>query len=421
MNKLVLTHEIMSNLLTKSPSTAIYIWAGINRVGDDLELLACANSLSAEKRSSCARVAISYLSNENLDPSQAAARLLAQLKGQAAITAALVLMKLEKSIIVKGWLSGFGDTVVPIEDLQIAASGLPVFQADSKAEILFQTVAPRHSRLVGAIGWQAYEKISSHRFIVLGCGRTGSLMAMSLARLGAKKIILVDPDNLGLHNLDAMDGVFAKDIGRYKADALADSLLEVDPSIEVTSCHLSITAMEVLNLVKKSDFILSCVDDDGARWTANLVATLYLKYFIDVGTGIWLGGNLKDRVMGADVRLLIAGQGCLSCCGGLVRNDHISALRLSYTSEVQSRKNRDWKLQRSGSLRSLNQVSVGLALRLIEDLFAARLSTLPHWLRVTYSPEGLPTIENISVRQNPTCPICALQGLADVGLLHLPK
>lgn len=49
-------------------------------------------------------------------------------------------------------------------------------------------------------------------------------MAVTLVRLGIPRLTLIDPDLIEPHNLGEMDAVTDADLGRPKAEALADHL-----------------------------------------------------------------------------------------------------------------------------------------------------------------------------------------------------
>lgn len=61
------------------------------------------------------------------------------------------------------------------------------------------------------------------RVVVVGCGALGSWTAEYLARSGCGALTLYDPDKVGWENLGPQ-AFTAGDIGRYKAEALADRL-----------------------------------------------------------------------------------------------------------------------------------------------------------------------------------------------------
>ena len=130
--------------------------------------------------------------------------------------------------------------------------------------------------------------------------------------------------------------------------------------------------------------MVSCVDHDSARLAATALATVFCKPLLDIATGIH--GSGADREMGADVRLVLPGQ-CLLCCGGL--RDQTSALQVLARAEAERglSAQRDWRHERAGSLASLNQCAVGVALRLLEDVVAARIQDST-WDHLAFTPAG---------------------------------
>ena len=69
---------------------------------------------------------------------------------------------------------------------------------------------------------------------IAGLGGLGSHIAVSLARLGVGKLVLADFDRVDVTNLHRQQ-YFAEQLGRYKTDALAETLRRVDPWL---SCEL---------------------------------------------------------------------------------------------------------------------------------------------------------------------------------------
>lgn len=69
---------------------------------------------------------------------------------------------------------------------------------------------------------------------VIGCGATGSHIALLAAKMGAHDIHIWDADLVESHNLP--NQVYAlKHIGKRKVDALTEVLLDFNPEIEVTA------------------------------------------------------------------------------------------------------------------------------------------------------------------------------------------
>ena len=74
------------------------------------------------------------------------------------------------------------------------------------------------------------------RFVIAGCGSTGGAVLMPLVRTGAECLVLLDPGEYELSNLNRQDATL-EDVGRNKARACSDRLLAVNPfcSIDVPS------------------------------------------------------------------------------------------------------------------------------------------------------------------------------------------
>lgn len=275
----------------------------------------------------------------------------------------------------------------------------------------------RWSRTAGALGAYAWRRLCELRYTVVGCGRTGSLIAHTLIRNGVDRLTLIDPDEVELSNLDS-DGFLPDHLGQLKTSALSDSLRVVNPLAQIEAIPESVTSLAALPALKEADVLICAVDHDGARWACGLFASLYLKPMLDVGTGI-LHIAEGGRQMGADVRWVIPGERCLMCMGGVARLEHIAVVREGALQELQHRQTRNWRQERAGSLRSLNQIAAGLALRMLEEYLACRLRT-SLWLRLTY--EGaIPTIRQMPLADSASGCLCQIAGGGDEVLASLER
>lgn len=72
----------------------------------------------------------------------------------------------------------------------------------------------------------------AERIHIIGCGSVGSTIAENLARCGIKKMTLWDFDKVETHNI--VNQMFKQtDVGKTKAEALKDILLEINPDMEL--------------------------------------------------------------------------------------------------------------------------------------------------------------------------------------------
>ncbi len=292
------------------------------------------------------------------------------------------------------------------------------------------------SRTIGVLGEEAFRRIANLHVAVVGCGRSGSQLAASLNRLGIRKLSLIDSDRMEPHNLGEMDAVTAADVGRHKVDAVADHLNRYGPlgrhsdqDLPVHPVPESILSLAGLIAAKQADVLFCCVDDPAARLATAFIATLYLRPLIDVGTGITMPSSAGRQTafsasstrqqMGADVRLIVPGDRCLMCLGGVASFEQARKDLLSGTAGAARG---DWRTQRAGSLYSLNGVAVQLAMRLFEDFLSTRIQRST-WLRLDMSSQAEPSLRTHTELRSPVdCQFCGVNGRGDAGvevLAHL--
>ena len=176
--------------------------------------------------------------------------------------------------------------------------------------------------VLGALGERGWRRLASLHVVLIGCARTGSLMAASLARIGIRNLTLVDPDRLEAHNLGEMDLVRPQQIGDFKVYAAAEELermayrlgCDAGSRLSVAPFAEPVSSLKALEAAKRADVLISCVDNETARAAVAILARLYLKPLLDVGTAVWEESG--RRHMGADIRLVMPDE-CLLCVGGL--------------------------------------------------------------------------------------------------------
>lgn len=257
------------------------------------------------------------------------------------------------------------DQIEPVHQMKVVGPGMRQLAAVDFQALHRRAISPeaaeRWSRLIGALGGQeVWQRFTSLSFCIIGTGRTGSLVATTLAKQGVRTLSLIDPNVVESHNLDAMDAVNERDIGRFKAEAIAENLKRDLPHVQITALPQSVMTAEARMLVKTADILVCCVDDDGARLVTGALACCYEKPLLDIGTGIFDEDSnqpsavsnpqptTRNRQMGADVRLILPGDGCLLCWGGVANPQE--ALERWQTKQPR----RPWYEERAGSLRSLN-------------------------------------------------------------------
>ena len=68
--------------------------------------------------------------------------------------------------------------------------------------------------------------------VICGCGSVGSCIALQLARSGVGRFVLVDTDCMEIHNV-CRHQCNLTDVGRYKVDAVADRIYQINPQAQI--------------------------------------------------------------------------------------------------------------------------------------------------------------------------------------------
>lgn len=122
--------------------------------------------------------------------------------------------------------------------------------------------------LIARHGLDLHKRFSSATVAICGLGGLGSNIAIALSRAGIGKLLLIDFDRVDITNLHRQQ-YKANQIGRYKADALAENLLEIAPYTEARSVTEKITEENFADLLKDADVV--CEAFDNAESKAMLV------------------------------------------------------------------------------------------------------------------------------------------------------
>ena len=274
-------------------------------------------------------------------------------------------------------------------------------------------VPDRWSRTAGALGADTWQLLRRQTVAIIGCGRSGSTAAQMAALLGVRKLVLVDQDRVEASNLDAMPGLQESDVGRFKAETVGEMVGRSRSDLAVTALRMSAANPIVWPHLKEADLIITAVDRDEPRWIAARLASLYLKPHLDIGTGIFEAHG--ERVMGADIRLLVPGEGCICCVGGL-RQSEDALYNLNRPSRALARgTHTEWHEQRMGSLITVNSTAIGAGLQLWLDFMSGRLSGTT-WLQLEWSTIGHPQFHTEAVNPFASCPVCGQRGLGDFAI-----
>jgi len=103
-------------------------------------------------------------------------------------------------------------------------------------------------------------KFSSVTVAICGLGGLGSNVAISLARAGIGKLILIDFDRVDITNLHRQQ-YKANQLGMNKTDALRDNLLEIAPYVTLETHTICVKEENATHLLQGADIICEAFDD----------------------------------------------------------------------------------------------------------------------------------------------------------------
>uniref|UniRef100_A0A914YXY4 Ubiquitin-like modifier-activating enzyme 5 n=1 Tax=Panagrolaimus superbus TaxID=310955 RepID=A0A914YXY4_9BILA len=166
-----------------------------------------------------------------------------------------------------------------------------------------------------------YEKIREKTLIVVGVGGVGSVVAEMLTRCAVGKLILFDYDKVELAN---MNRLFYQphQSGLSKVEAARDTLLHINPDVEIEVHNMNITTMEnfkiFVNRIQhgnldngKVDLVLSCVDNFEARMTVNTAC--------NEENQIWIESGVSENAVSGHIQYIEPGKtACFSCLPPLI-------------------------------------------------------------------------------------------------------
>lgn len=114
--------------------------------------------------------------------------------------------------------------------------------------------------LNGRHGIEFQKKISSTTVAVCGLGGLGSNIAISLARAGIGKLILIDFDKVDITNLHRQQYKINQ-IGMSKTEALRDNLKEINPYLETEIHNVYLDENDARDMLSDADIICEAFDN----------------------------------------------------------------------------------------------------------------------------------------------------------------
>lgn len=122
--------------------------------------------------------------------------------------------------------------------------GLHLVQLSTLAEIKLEPYSLKLDVFSRNTGILESDVMLNKRALFIGCGSVGSLVAVELAKAGIGSFMLVDMDIFGYHNICRHQcGIY--DVGRFKTDAVADRIWQINPYANIKKCNCAIQDVDV--------------------------------------------------------------------------------------------------------------------------------------------------------------------------------
>ena len=167
-----------------------------------------------------------------------------------------------------------GDTVSIVPSIAGGSAGIAAPPLTlSKEEIL------RYSRhlIMPEVGMDGQLKLKSAKVALIGTGGLGAPLGMYLAAAGVGRIGLVDFDVVDFTNLQRQVIHGTKDVGRKKLDSAADTMLDINPYVEIDRHEVALSSENALEILKDYDIVVDGTDNFPTRYLVNDACVLLGK------------------------------------------------------------------------------------------------------------------------------------------------
>lgn len=114
----------------------------------------------------------------------------------------------------------------------------------------------RFERNLGFVSNIEQERIESSSVAIAGAGGDGGMLAVQLARLGVGEIRLADPDPFEIENINRQAVCTESNLGINKAEAVANYIQDINPTINVKIFNNGITKANVAEFVSGADLLV---------------------------------------------------------------------------------------------------------------------------------------------------------------------
>lgn len=168
---------------------------------------------------------------------------------------------------------------------------------------MYAALESRHS-------FELQKKISEKTVAICGLGGLGSNIAISLARLGIGKLILIDFDIVDLKNIHRQQYAI-KHIGMYKTEAMKEILNEIMPYTKLEIYTKELSETNISELIEDADIICEAFDSaENKAFLVNSVLEMFPEKYIISASGLaGIGSSNTIRTKKITNHFYICGDG----------------------------------------------------------------------------------------------------------------
>src|SRR6201988_4524488 len=116
----------------------------------------------------------------------------------------------------------------------------------------------RYSRhlIMPEVGMEGQLKLKDAKVLLVGTGGLGAPLGLYLAAAGVGRIGLVDFDVVDFTNLQRQVIHGTKDVGRKKLDSAADTMLDINPNIQIDKYDVAISSENAFDIISGYDMVV---------------------------------------------------------------------------------------------------------------------------------------------------------------------
>lgn len=122
------------------------------------------------------------------------------------------------------------------------------------------------------VGHAGQERLLQSRALIIGMGGLGSPVSMYLTAAGVGHLVLTDYDQVDTSNLQRQIVHSQENIGELKANSARETLLRLNPEVDVLALNYQLDGDELISQAEKADVLVDCTDNFPSRFELNRVS-----------------------------------------------------------------------------------------------------------------------------------------------------